>query len=168
MGSNACAIQVDDGPIIGSIGSTSRPPALSVSFEHIESNPTLSLRIECSRKVPGSEEWSEFSWSVYDICEGTWTMDKLSINVVSEQIGSPKTSPPAVLEGLGLSWKSHLLCISLITGRGVREAIFHSSCLCSRAMASKDRWRICVMRVEIDIRSESGSSSPRDRRSIGD
>lgn len=111
MVSSPCAVQVDDGPIIGGLGSTSQPPALSLSFENLGSNPTLTLRIECSTKVPKSEEWSEFSWSVYDICEATWIMDKLQIYQVSEGGGSPKIRHPALV-GLMRSWDSHLVCIS--------------------------------------------------------
>lgn len=91
MECNACAIQVDDGPIIGDLFSTSQSLAVYMSFEHLESNPILSLHVEFDTTRAGSKEWCRFCWFVNEIRDEAEVMDKLQIDGVSQREDVPKS-----------------------------------------------------------------------------
>jgi len=76
MESNTYAIQIDNGPIIEDVLSISESPAVSKSFELLDMDPTLTLQTEPYTSKLGSKTWSHISWSINDLRDGEWLIDK--------------------------------------------------------------------------------------------
>jgi hypothetical protein len=108
----SCAIQVDSGPLIGSLDMLSDGVSVALSLDAgCFGSPSITLSFK-SRGSRGLEV-ANLRWAICDRADSEWVMRKLAVNAVHANRHVKEIQHPQILRDCPTWLESQLFCISL-------------------------------------------------------